>query len=501
MKCLASFRQSLLLGAAVAFCAGSAFAADFRIVAIDGTVRIAEPGSNPAPAKLNQMLPTGTSVTTAAGGRVTLNNGAQNIVVGPNSRMTVAPESGGFVRIAQDLGAVLFQVDKQQKPHFRVDTPLLAAVVKGTTFTVVVDPQMDSVNVAEGLVEVRSNMNDFGADVAGGSTGAVQRDAPSSVNVTTPAAAGGDIAAPPMPAAALTPIDYNAVSNGLVDTGPAPAMAAGAVQAFAAAPQAEAPTDPVGVNATVTAAFTPEGGGGGGERGQPMTQAVSLASLAPRPEIPDGGAKGGNLAVANNGGPGLGGMDNGRADEPKGRDNGNENGNDRGPDLAGNGNGKADEPKGTDNGNGNDRGQDLAGNGKGDEPKDRDNGNGNSGNGNAQAASNGNSGSGNANGNTGIVETVVNTVGGVVEGVNGNSNSGSGNSGSGNSGSGSANSGSGNSNNPGVVETAANTVGGLLDAVTGNGNSGSGNGNSGSGSSNSGNGNGGGKGLLGGLLN
>nr|QQZ51228.1 hypothetical protein JKL49_09035 [Phenylobacterium glaciei] len=48
----------------------------------------------------------------------------------------------------------------------------------------VVSPQADSVNVAEGLVEVRSNATDMAGDVPAGSTGAVSRDAPQSVQVS-----------------------------------------------------------------------------------------------------------------------------------------------------------------------------------------------------------------------------------------------------------------------------------------------------------------------------
>ena len=52
------------------------------------------------------------------------------------------------------MGSALYRIGKQQKPHFQVDTPYLAAVVKGTTFTVTVDGNDATVSVSEGLVEV-----------------------------------------------------------------------------------------------------------------------------------------------------------------------------------------------------------------------------------------------------------------------------------------------------------------------------------------------------------
>src|SRR5215204_5097822 len=136
----------------------AANAADWKLVEVTGVVRVASPGRDAASGQANQMLPVGTTVTTAAGGRAALFNGAQRITLGPNSRMTVAPDSNaGMTRVMQDLGSVLFQVDKKPSQHFRVETPLLAAIVKGTTFTVNIDLTGDSVHVAEGLVEVRAN--------------------------------------------------------------------------------------------------------------------------------------------------------------------------------------------------------------------------------------------------------------------------------------------------------------------------------------------------------
>jgi hypothetical protein len=226
------YRASVFAGVALSVFATMASAAEWRLVDIAGPVRIAVPGGAPAAGAKGQALPTGTSVTTAAGGRATLDNGEQHIVVGPNSRLTVQPDQGGFTRIAQDLGAAMFKVDKKNVPHFRVDTPLLAAIVKGTTFTVMVEGTSDAVSVAEGLVEVRSNQNGMAGDVAAGATGTVLRDAPGAVQVMTPAAEAA--VAPAPPPINIAPIDYKAASGGLIDVAPAVA-ASGAAQAAQAA--------------------------------------------------------------------------------------------------------------------------------------------------------------------------------------------------------------------------------------------------------------------------
>ncbi|MFZ5720634.1 MAG: FecR family protein, partial [Pseudomonadota bacterium] len=202
--------------AVMTFGFSAAAAAEWKLVEVKGVVRVAAPGREPAAAVANQVLPTGSTVTTAAGGRAALFNGDQRVTLGPNSRMTVAPESSaGVTRIMQDLGSILFQVDKRPSQHFRVETPLLAAIVKGTTFTVNVDLTASSVHVAEGLVEVRAGQGGAVQDVGAGATARIARDAPTQLQVATPSTAVDEVSAAPAP-----PLDYAAVSGGLV-TGPA----------------------------------------------------------------------------------------------------------------------------------------------------------------------------------------------------------------------------------------------------------------------------------------
>src|SRR6187549_2936217 len=92
--------------AATLLWASSAFAADWKLVEANGVVRVTAPGRAPVSGAANQTIPVGSVVTTAAGGRAALFNGEQRITLGPNSRMTVAPEqAGGVTRIMQDLGS------------------------------------------------------------------------------------------------------------------------------------------------------------------------------------------------------------------------------------------------------------------------------------------------------------------------------------------------------------------------------------------------------------
>ncbi|WP_313008900.1 hypothetical protein, partial [Brevundimonas vesicularis] len=86
-----------------------ALADEWRIREVAGVVRVAIPARPAAYGSVGQVLPTGTSVTTGGNGRAMITNGQQRVVVGPNSRTTLAPEAGGMTRVLQDLGSALFQ--------------------------------------------------------------------------------------------------------------------------------------------------------------------------------------------------------------------------------------------------------------------------------------------------------------------------------------------------------------------------------------------------------
>lgn len=61
--------------------------------------------------------------------------------------------AGGIIQILQDYGSALFSIGKQKNPHFVVETPYLAAVVKGTTFIITVTGEGASLQVTEGAIE------------------------------------------------------------------------------------------------------------------------------------------------------------------------------------------------------------------------------------------------------------------------------------------------------------------------------------------------------------
>jgi len=98
----------------------------------------------------------GDHLRTGRNGRVLLTRGSETIMVSPNSdiELPTEPKDGLATTIMQHAGSVLIEAEKQAAPHFQVQTPYLAAVVKGTQFSVTVNPQGGSVTVMRGQVDV-----------------------------------------------------------------------------------------------------------------------------------------------------------------------------------------------------------------------------------------------------------------------------------------------------------------------------------------------------------
>src|SRR3954452_24350585 len=99
----------------------------------------------------------GDNVLTGQNGQVLLKRGEETILMSPNSVIGIAAESksGLSTTIIQQAGSILLEVEKRAVKHFAVETPSLAAVVKGTRFRVTVNSKDSSVDVLGGQVEVQ----------------------------------------------------------------------------------------------------------------------------------------------------------------------------------------------------------------------------------------------------------------------------------------------------------------------------------------------------------
>lgn len=162
---IAMFKANLTLAAIGLFMASPAYAAPpegWKISEKSGTVTVLHSGVSKIALQGNAIT-MGDVVNTGANGRAVLVRGQEYLVIAPNSRLRIADPapSGGMIQILQDVGNVIFKIKRKSTPHFAVQTPYLAAVVKGTTFSVTVNESGASVQVIEGAVEV--NTNDGGA--------------------------------------------------------------------------------------------------------------------------------------------------------------------------------------------------------------------------------------------------------------------------------------------------------------------------------------------------
>jgi hypothetical protein len=87
---------------------------------------------------------------------VLLVRGEETILISPNSVVGLPAEKkeGLSTTIIQQAGSILLEVEKRNVKHFEVETPYLAAVVKGTHFSVTVGAGSTKVGVLRGQVEV-----------------------------------------------------------------------------------------------------------------------------------------------------------------------------------------------------------------------------------------------------------------------------------------------------------------------------------------------------------
>ena len=146
--------MALLVGSA-----SGALAADdgaWSVSKSSGEVWMSSTGTQPVSLGKEDVLKPGDSIRTGRNGRVLLVRGEETILVSPNSVIGLPAEKkeGLSTTIVQRAGSILLEVEKRNVKHFEVETPYLAAVVKGTQFRVSVNAGSTSVDVIRGQVQV-----------------------------------------------------------------------------------------------------------------------------------------------------------------------------------------------------------------------------------------------------------------------------------------------------------------------------------------------------------
>ena len=138
----------------VSFCS-PALAQMWNVERVQGSAWIQD-GSRRVALQIGQSVRMGVQVVTTANGRVKLSGPYGTMMVGPNSSLEMRPGLSGLKMTAvQRVGVVEFDLRKLQRPYFSVETPAMAAVVKGTRFLVAVSGWRSDIGVRQGVVQVQ----------------------------------------------------------------------------------------------------------------------------------------------------------------------------------------------------------------------------------------------------------------------------------------------------------------------------------------------------------
>jgi hypothetical protein len=151
-------RDTVRLGLAMAVLMGLpsvSFADDWTATRLFGPV-LQLVGGQWQPVARGDLVPDGRVIRTVGMGRATFMRGNETVDVGTNTQIQIFDKGTGkpFTTVKQYFGTVSVEAEVQQVQHFAVQTPYLAAVVKGTRFTVTSGETGASVSVRRGHVAV-----------------------------------------------------------------------------------------------------------------------------------------------------------------------------------------------------------------------------------------------------------------------------------------------------------------------------------------------------------
>ena len=166
---------ALMLGLGFATSAQAGTDEAWRIVQSAGDVRVSTEADATMDVDPRTELPEGAIVTTGKNGRAVIRRGQEQVILQPLTRLVLTRATPGATNILQSAGTALYRIGKKKTPHFQVDTPYLAALVKGTAFTVTVNRTRADVMVTEGAVEVSSRKGSAVSLLKTGMTASVSR--------------------------------------------------------------------------------------------------------------------------------------------------------------------------------------------------------------------------------------------------------------------------------------------------------------------------------------
>lgn len=138
------------------------------------------------PLARGDVVPDSRPVRTLATGYVSFTRGGETVELGPRTQVQIYDRAGSkpFTTVKQYFGSVSVEAEVQNVQHFAVQTPYLAAVVKGTRFTVTSGKSSASVSVRRGHVAVEDKQNDTHVTLSVGQSAKVDTDKGGALEVT-----------------------------------------------------------------------------------------------------------------------------------------------------------------------------------------------------------------------------------------------------------------------------------------------------------------------------
>lgn len=160
----------------------AALAADWQVAALsgkafrlDGTTWVAVTAGEP--------IAVGATVKTLGSAKLTLKRDGVTIAIAPNSRVQIRErQDGKFTDVFETAGSADVEVDPQKHIHLAVETPYMAAVVKGTVFAVSTYQGYSETAVRRGRVAVIDVGHRLQADVTAGQAATAGKDKPLSLS-------------------------------------------------------------------------------------------------------------------------------------------------------------------------------------------------------------------------------------------------------------------------------------------------------------------------------
>jgi hypothetical protein len=157
MSILVSSGFARVLALIFAAVAGTAplWATEWQVARSTGDVWIVSPSTQPVSLSAQVVVRSGDKIQTGPTGRILLVRGTESILIAPNSVVSLPKDKGSqATTILHQAGSIARDLEKKEIDHFEVETPFLAAVVKGTRFEVSINRYGADVRVLDRKVSV-----------------------------------------------------------------------------------------------------------------------------------------------------------------------------------------------------------------------------------------------------------------------------------------------------------------------------------------------------------